>query len=192
MALQWVPPSSGIIAEIFLQRTENSRLAHLAQKHRIVNYFRYVDDILLIFDPNYTNIQAILNDFNTIHPKLHFTAQMEVNITLNYLDISIHRISTNLKTSIYRKPTFTDTIIPYMSNDPTQHKYAATKFLNNRRNIYNLYKEEYKQEENIIHNILYNNSFPFKPQKPPKLTPKQQQISPTPKHRWATFTYIGK
>ena len=38
--------SSGITAEIFLQHTENSHLAHLTNKHKIVNYFRYVDDIL--------------------------------------------------------------------------------------------------------------------------------------------------
>ena len=51
-------PSSGIIAEIFLQHVENSLLAHLAQKHNVINYFRYVDDILLIFDPNHTDIQS--------------------------------------------------------------------------------------------------------------------------------------
>jgi len=45
---------------------------------------------------------------------------------------------------------------------------------------------------NIIHNILYNTSFPIKPLKPPNLMPKLQQVSPTPKHEWATFTYVGK
>jgi hypothetical protein len=44
---------------------------------------------------------------------------------------------------------------------------------------------------NIIHNILYNNSFPVKPQKPIQ-TPAQQQVSEIPKYRWATFTYVGK
>ena len=76
-------PSSSIIAGMFLQHTENSHLAHPAQKHKIINYFHYVDDIFLIFDPNYTNIQAILNDFNAIHPKLHFTSEIEQNNTLN-------------------------------------------------------------------------------------------------------------
>jgi len=56
--------------------------------------------------------QAILIDFNALHPKLHFTAETEVNNTLNYLDISIHRTPTGLRTSIYRKPTFTGTINP--------------------------------------------------------------------------------
>jgi hypothetical protein len=32
-------PSSSIIAEMFLQHTENSYLAYLAQKQEIINYF---------------------------------------------------------------------------------------------------------------------------------------------------------
>jgi hypothetical protein len=68
-------PSSGIIAEICLQHPENLHLAHLEQKHDIINYFRYVDNILLIFDPNHADMQAILTDFNAIQPKLHFTAE---------------------------------------------------------------------------------------------------------------------
>ena len=147
-------PSSSITAGMFLQHTENSHLAHLAQKHKIINYFRYVDDIFLIFDPNYTNIQAILNDFNAIHSKLHFTSEIEQNNTLNYLDIFIHKTPINIKTSIYRKSTFRDTTIPYTSSHLTQHKYAAIKFPYNRLNTYQLHKEEYQQEENIIHNIL--------------------------------------
>jgi len=136
------------------------------QKHSIKNYFRYVDDILLIFDMNLTDIQAILTDFNALHPKLHFTAETEVNNTLNYLDISIHRTPMGLRTSIYRKPTFTPTIISYTSNHPMQHKYAAIKFLYSRLSSYDLHREEYQHEANYIHNILYNNSFPIKPLKP--------------------------
>jgi DNA-directed RNA polymerase subunit H (RpoH/RPB5) len=67
-------PSSNIIAEMFLQHIENLHLAHRTQKHKIINYFRCVEDIFLIFEPNYTNIQAILNYCNAMHPKLHFTA----------------------------------------------------------------------------------------------------------------------
>jgi len=115
-----------------------------------------------------------------------------VDNTLNYLDTPIHRTPTKWKTSIYRKPTFTDTINPYTSNHPTQNKYAAIKFLYNRLNSCDLHREKYQPEENIIHNILYNNSFPFKPQKPPYYKPKQQQISQSPIHRRTNFTYVGK
>jgi len=144
------PPSS-ILAKLFLQYIENSHLTHLTQKHKLVNYFRYVDDKLLIFDPNHTDIHAILADFNSIyvHPKLHFTAETEQNNALNYLDVTIHKTSANIKISIYRKTTFTDTLFPYTSNNPMRHKYAAVRFLYNRPNSYQLHDEEYQNEENI-------------------------------------------
>ena len=125
----------------------------------------------MIFDYNHTNIQTILDDFNAIHPKLKSTVEMESNNTLNCLDITIHRTPTNWKTSIYRKSTFTDAIIPYTSHHPAQHRYAAVKFLYNRLNACNLQGDEYKREENI-HNIMHNNSFQVHPQKPPNHTPK--------------------
>jgi hypothetical protein len=181
-------PSSSLIAEFFLQYTEDVHLAHLSHKHSIINYFRYVDDILLIFDSNHTDIQTILTDFNALHPNLHFTAEAEKDSTINYLDISNHKTPDNLKTSIYRKPTFTDSIIPYTSNHPKQHKYEAVKFLFNRLNSYNLQEPEYKQELNTIHSTLHNNSFPFTPQKqhPNKIT--RQQETQTSRQKWATFT----
>jgi hypothetical protein len=70
-------PSSGLIAEIFLQHMEHSHLPHLTYKHKIVNYCRYVDDILLIMDSNHSNKQDILDDFNSLHPRLQFTAETE-------------------------------------------------------------------------------------------------------------------
>jgi hypothetical protein len=117
-----------------------------------------VDNILLIIDSNHSNIQKILDDFNSLHPKLQFTAETEKDHTWNFLDISIHRIPTNMRTTIFRKLTFTDTFIPFTSNHPAHHKYATVKFLYNRLDTYSLQQEEYLQELNVIHNILHNNS----------------------------------
>jgi hypothetical protein len=65
------------------------------------------------------------------------------------------------------------------------------KFLYDRLNAYNLQGDEYKREENIIHNIMHNNSFPNHPQKPPNHTPgKHHLATQTPTQKWATFTYI--
>jgi hypothetical protein len=111
-------PSSGPIAEIFLQHTEHLHLPLLTQKDQLANYCRYVDDIFIIFDSKNTSIQDILNNFNTLHPKLQFTAEIEIDRTLNYLDITILRTPTDFRTVIYRKPTFTDTIIPHNPTTP--------------------------------------------------------------------------
>jgi len=39
----------------------------------------------------------------------------------------MQKIALNTRIAIYRKLTFTDTIIPYSSNHPTQHKYIAIR-----------------------------------------------------------------
>jgi len=58
-------------------------------------------------------------------------------------------------------------ISSYTSNHPAQHKYAAVRFLYIRLNTYNLHEDEYKTEENIIQNIVYNDAFPIQSRKPP-------------------------
>jgi len=135
-------PTSGIIAEFSLQNLENIHLAHLTEKKKIAGYFRYVDGIMLIYDPDHTNIQDITNDYNSLHPKLKFTTELETNNNLNYLDIAIRGTLTGWQTSIYRQPTFTNSIIPYSSNHPVQHKYAAIRYLYNRLHTFNLHDHE--------------------------------------------------
>ena len=88
-------PTSGIIAEFFLQHLEDTHLTHLSKKHKIAAYFPYVDDIVLIYDSHHTDISNIKNYFNKIHPNMKFTAETESNNRINYLDITIHRTPTN-------------------------------------------------------------------------------------------------
>jgi hypothetical protein len=91
--------------------------------------------------------------------------------------------------AVFRKPTFTDTIIPYTSNHPTQHKFAAIRFLYNRLNSDQLHETEHQREENFIQNILHNKSFPIPPQKPKTLfDPPPPQ---GPHEKLTTFTYTG-
>jgi hypothetical protein len=189
-------PTSGLLVEFFLQPLEHIHIPLLSDKHKIVRYFRFVDNILIIYDTNHSDVHTILNDFNTIHPKLKFTAQQETNSQLNFLDITIHRIPPNWEFAIYRKPTFTDTIIPYKSNYPNQHKHATVKFLYNRLNTYDLHEDYYNAEVITIQNIIHNNAFTIHPPtpQPPPVTKKQltNTRTQTPATKWVTFTYIGK
>jgi hypothetical protein len=54
-------PSSSNITEIFLQHIEHTQLPHLTQEHRLVNYARYVDDIILIYYSQHTDLHSILH-----------------------------------------------------------------------------------------------------------------------------------
>jgi len=82
-------PSSGIIAEKFLQHIEYTHLPHLACKHKIINYCRYVDDVSLIFDSTHTSIREIHKDFNELHQKLqlHETKTILTNLLKHELVI---------------------------------------------------------------------------------------------------------
>jgi hypothetical protein len=88
--------SSSIISELFLQYTECNFLAPIVNKHGISGYYRYVDDILILYDSSITNILSILHDFNNIHSNLQFTSETEIENNINYLDISIHRTDSDL------------------------------------------------------------------------------------------------
>jgi hypothetical protein len=46
-------------------------------------------------------------------------------------------------------------------------------------------------ELNVIHNILYNNSYTIDPQKPTTFNQRKQATSHTT-HKWACVTYVGK
>jgi hypothetical protein len=169
-------PSSGIFSKIFLCCIETSQIAYLTKSTWSSTASVQVNNILLIFDFAHTNIQSILTDFNSIHPNLHFTAETEHNI----------------QAPVYRKLTFTDTVIPYTSKHPFQHKYAAIRYLHNILHTYQLHNEEYNHEINFTHNILYNTSFPIQPLRPPKIKHEQAVHSEIPKYKWATLTYKGK
>ena len=187
-------PSSGTISEIFLQYIECNSILPILIKHCILGYYRYVDDILILYDSSNTHIQSILKDFNIIHPNLNFTLETETNNQLNYLDITIHRTNTNLKFNIYRKPTFTDTIIPYDSCHPPEHKNAAIRYLYNRINTYNLNNEAIDEESKTIKKIMENNKYPsqsytYRPNNNSNKIPTQMQSK---EQKWVNFTYIGK
>jgi hypothetical protein len=63
-------PTSAILAETFIQYLEQNNIINILQKHHIMDYCRYVDDILIIYNEDHTNIDDTLNEFNVIHPNI--------------------------------------------------------------------------------------------------------------------------
>jgi hypothetical protein len=78
-------PLSGILAEIFLQETEQQRMKYLLEDGKIIYCNRYVNDIVLIYDQTKINPQIINTEFNTQHKELPFTINEELHNQINYL-----------------------------------------------------------------------------------------------------------
>ena len=67
-------------------------------------YFKYIDDILLIY-PQDLDLHSIIYRLNNVEPSVKYTYELESNNTLPFLDILIIRNINKLEYKVYRKPT---------------------------------------------------------------------------------------
>jgi hypothetical protein len=187
-------PTSSIFSEIFLQWLENTTIYDILFSHNIVAYFRYVDDILVIYNDTDTNLKNVLNLFNNLSPKLKFTVETEIDRKLNYLDLSITRNQDNLKFNIYRKPTTTDNVIPNDSCHPNVQKLASFRHFISRMNSYSLDKTDRTKELDTIKHIAYKNKYDTTVIDTLNDHFKNRKVKTKDTHntKWATISYIGK
>jgi len=169
-------PTSSILSEMYLQFVEHTAIYKVLIRNNILRYFRYVDDILIAYNGSITDIEEVLNSFNSLVPTMKFTMENEIDITINFLDITIQKGIENLSFDIYRKPITTDTIIPSDSCHQPEHKHAAIRYLVNRMNRYSLSDSSKEVENNILKHILRNNKYDVSIlEKVSKTKPKMQK-----------------
>ncbi|KAK5643856.1 hypothetical protein RI129_007701 [Pyrocoelia pectoralis] len=152
---------SPILAEIFMNYLEKSFITNLDfyNKH-IIFWGRYVDDILCIHTSDGQNIQAFLSELNLIHHNIKFTYEYEQNGQLPFLDVLLHkREQKKIEFSIYRKPTTTDSLIPFDSVHPYSHKISGLNSLLRRMLSIPMSASFYQKEWNIIQQIGMNNGY---------------------------------
>ena len=125
-------PISGTLAEIYLQSFERIYLKHYLENKNIIYYKRYVDDLIIIYDHTKINADTIHDITDSIDVHLEFKLTKEGNHIANYLDLSIQRKHNEFQLNIYRKPTYVDITIHFMSNHPRLHKMAGFHFYINR------------------------------------------------------------
>jgi nucleoside-specific outer membrane channel protein Tsx len=115
-------PTSANLMETFMQYLEHTLIVNILKKYEIIDYYRYVDDILIIYNAQTTNINNTLDKFNIIHPKIMITTEEEQDNKINYLDITTVKTHNRLQPGIYRKPTTMDHIIHNNSCHPYEYK----------------------------------------------------------------------
>jgi hypothetical protein len=186
-------PLSSKATELYLQYFEELIIKHWLGTNDIIYYRRYLDDIIIIFDQNKTDVTTITRHIYSFHPNLEFTPTLEEHNSINYMNLSIHKGPLNLQLSIYRKPPHTDTTIHFTSTHPLRQKLAAYHFYINRMLSLPITNHATLHEWNVICNIARNNGFPsqFIHNLRRKLTHKRktQTVDTTNNNRtWVTFT----
>jgi len=149
-------PLSPILADIVMDDLETHCLSNL---DCVVNtFYRYMDDIFLIILK--TKLDSVLLSFNSYHPRLKFTCELECNNILNFLNTSVIRTDSGLlTTNWYRKPTFSGRYINFFSNHPLQYKINTIKNLVDHAIL--LSDAQFHTENlQIVKSILINNGYP--------------------------------
>ena len=156
-------PISSILAEIFIHNIEQTHILNTENNkhaHKIIYWYRYVDDILLMYKGSSRQIEQLHTHINKIHPKLKFTLETELNKSINFLDITITKLDNKHNFKIYRKPTTTVSVIHNTSNHPIQHKHAAFHSMIHRLTNIPMSTHDYNNELNTIKYIAQENGYP--------------------------------
>ena len=153
---------SGLLADIFLDSLEKDLLDVKNDVNgRVLVWQRYVDDVLVLWEggDEQENIHSFHDHINNLHDNLNFTLELEHNNRINFLDVSIIRENGSLSYDIYRKPTQTDSIIPFDSFHHISQRFAALNSYLHRCYSLPLNKERRMKEIDCIREIAYNNGF---------------------------------
>ena len=106
---------------------------------------------MILYDQQKTDRHTILQKINEIDKHLQFKVSTEIDNTINYLDILIHRSNDAITIEIYRKPTET-------SNHPSEHKISAFLYYINRLTTLPVTEKSKQKEWGTILTIAKNNS----------------------------------
>ncbi len=115
---------SPILATLYMENLEYSVLCSATKVPKL--FFRYVDDIIIVWDEStgsYKEFLALLNDH---HPSIQLTEERECNRTLPFLDMAITRplfsdseqLIEPLQINMYRKPTHSNRYLQFNSAHP--------------------------------------------------------------------------
>ncbi|XP_055714335.1 uncharacterized protein LOC129808578 [Phlebotomus papatasi] len=149
-------PISPIIADIVMQRAIEKTLENSTM--RIMFTKKYVDDLLLAVHRD--DVGEVLQQFNSFHPKIQYTMEIEQNGSIPYLDMMVCRRpgETTLKTTWYSKTCASHRMLNYNSGHP---KYMILNVARNFMNrVHTLTSEENNDNSRRIRSYLRLNHFP--------------------------------
>ena len=124
-------PLSCFYANIFLCHWEKIWLDNCPSDFKPLYYRRYVDDTFLLFREPW-HVDSFFEYLNNQHQNIKFTSEIESNCELPFLDVLVRRENNKFTTLVYRKPTFTDLGLNFLSFTPVLFKTNCIKTLLNR------------------------------------------------------------
>ena len=108
-------------AILFLAELEERLLANSDLKPTV--WWRYIDDVFMIWEHGEESLQEFLSYLNSAHPTIKFTAEYSEK-SINFLDVTVLKEGNHLSTDLYVKPTDTHQYLHATSAHPSHVKRA--------------------------------------------------------------------
>ena len=144
-----------VLADIIMTQTESEIVEPLETKGVIKHYMRYVDDTLVLINPE--NVEIVLRKFNSFHNNLHFTVHTFDDGDIHFLDLKTEGIETDA----YHKPTHTGQYFDFTSRTLWNLKSAWVKALvNSAKKICSTPQNFNRQLRKIKKLMAWNNPNP--------------------------------
>ena len=91
-------------AVVFMGKLEEDFIK--GQRLKPMVWWRYIDDIFMLWEHGEKELKAFLGALSSCHPTIKFTAEYSKE-KINFLDVSVRKVSNHLVTDLYVKPTDT-------------------------------------------------------------------------------------
>ena len=122
MAQPWVLKWPPLLPTFFLVPFETNALKNAPFNPH--TWFRYIDDIFMIWTEGLDNLKIFIDYLNHIHPSIKFTSSHS-STNVSFLDVNVSLTNDgNISTDLYTKPTDKHQHLLYSSCHPLHTKKA--------------------------------------------------------------------
>ena len=90
-------------------------------KRFIKSWWRYIDDIFMLWKGQKKKLEDFLNHLNEVHPSLKFEWKIS-KYKISFLDCEVIRKNNRLKTDVHQKPTDCHPYLDHTSAYPSHFK----------------------------------------------------------------------
>ena len=152
-------PLSAPLANAFLCYNEKLWLHECPSEFKPTFYKRYVDDTYVIFKKK-EHAEKFFEYINSRHPKIKFTMETEKEKKIPFLDMLIERQESSMKTTLYRKKTYTGVGLNFTSFCFHNFKLNSfSTFIYRAWRLTTSYMDFHKEVE-FLRTFFLNNGYP--------------------------------
>ena len=125
-------PISPLFDDMVMDNLERDCLHKLKDKDNCTPllYYRYADDTIVCIKRDH--IDVVLKVFNNYNPHRKFIHEIEIDNSINFLDLNLTRNNNHIYTNRYQKPTTSSRLLNYNSNHTLKQKRNIISNLTDR------------------------------------------------------------